>query len=1429
MKIKLLAFLACCMFLTAQAQNNYTATYTLNAGNPGGLNTDADDITAGWTSLIASGVTTNQWSAAVSIPFTFNYYGGAVTELKASTNGLITFNTNPSLPNNNDNLPAAALPDSTIACFWDAFTSAPPTAANDVVVWKVWGSAPNRQLWIKWTSFEIGAPSVGNATFACVLEETTNNIYLVEGAFTVGATTVTSSVTAGVQLNATTAVQHGSRYRPRVSNATALTDNNYITFTPYVKSGMVYASSTSASARVDNVSNNSNDEAMLRIKVTATGELSPIALTQLDLNTTGTTLPADITNAKVFYTGSDSNFVAAQQFGSTAVSPSGTFSITGTKQLAMGDNYFWLTYSISNTAAASNVVDAECTQLIIGGIPQVPSVTSPAGNRTVSTGLSGTVTVGTAATYTYLSDAFKAINANGLSNDVTLSITTDIDDTANAALTYTGNYKISIVPSADVLRNITARFNTPYVQFSNASNIVIDGKGPVSGTGKYLRFVNRTDLGATFNFINGCDHDTIRNTIIEGTSNITTVGVVTFGSSTTSEGNHHLLFTDNDIRDRSDSVGIPAILFYAAGAETALNHSITISNSNLFNFRRSGVYVSPTINGGNWTISGNSFYYNAATTPVGGDIVPVMLIAGNASNNNLISNNYFGGQAPLCGGSAWVSPNAVNFVIMNLNTGIDVGTSVQGNTIQNINMTNGGTLDFAGVRIESGRAEVGNISGNLIGHPTTPNSIQNNMRLTLCIYGFVQGYGEVIVANNTIANISGTGTATTTGVRGICFQGGGASPNIYNNTIYNLSSSGLQTGATTATLMGIGLVSGAEAGTCYIGKNRIYNLSSTAAAANVIPSGIIIDNGTANGVIEKNVVYGITCVSTGATAAIHGLYVAGPVNNWTISNNMIALTNGINALPITMRGISDNAANTANYFYNTVYIGGTSAFSGASNTFAFERRNANSIPLIRNNIFYNGRSGGFGTHAAIANIPSAPTTNWTANTSGYNLLVADTPFQIGAWSSSINPNDFNSWRTVSGGDNTSWSDTAGALPANLFFNDIATGDLSIDSSNALCWYVQGKGIALAGMNTDIHGQSRSVTIASGGNDIGADAFPKYLTVPIAATVSGSILAGGSSTYTFAGRVLGKIYWNTGTFPTSIDFRYHSGEFPQISPSPSQTGALFYSLTNIIPTGGGIYNCDVELNYDSALFGSVSNAANIINAQASGFCLGCLWMTKPATPTTVDQVNKTFRCNGFGSLGAFTGTDATNPIPVKLIQFAGQLNKENADLYWNTASEINSRGFAIERSKDNNTWEDAGFVKARGNSNQGIKYAFTDQAPFAKGISRLYYRLRIVDNDGSYEYSKAVVIEKSGSNALKTEIYPNPSNAGSQLFITSATEVSASVTIADLQGKIISTETIQLQQGITSYPLMNIQNMKPGMYLVKVISEGNAYHIKLIKE
>lgn len=218
--------------LATSAQWTYNSNYFTDAGYPGGINTETTDATtAGWNQVVVGPQAANVWSGTIFLPFPFDFYGQPMAVCYASQNGVITFSGNESLntpPGANFNLPSINFADSAFG-FWDEFTSAAPTGSGDNVLTQTFGTAPNRQFWIKWYSFEFGNPNVAFAYFSVVLEETTNKIYLVDQ---YSSSSPLLSGTVGMQLNSSMAYQHGDSLQFFNGNGTSPADNDYYEFTP---------------------------------------------------------------------------------------------------------------------------------------------------------------------------------------------------------------------------------------------------------------------------------------------------------------------------------------------------------------------------------------------------------------------------------------------------------------------------------------------------------------------------------------------------------------------------------------------------------------------------------------------------------------------------------------------------------------------------------------------------------------------------------------------------------------------------------------------------------------------------------------------------------------------------------------------------------------------------------------------------------------------------------------------------------------------------------------------------------------------------------------------------------------------------------------------------------------------------------------------
>jgi len=115
------------------------------------------------------------------------------------------------------------------------------------------------------------------------------------------------------------------------------------------------------------------------------------------------------------------------------------------------------------------------------------------------------------------------------------------------------------------------------------------------------------------------------------------------------------------------------------------------------------------------------------------------------------------------------------------------------------------------------------------------------------------------------------------------------------------------------------------------------------------------------------------------------------------------------------------------------------------------------------------------------------------------------------------------------------------------------------------------------------------------------------------------------------------------------------------------------------------------------------------------------------------------------------------LPVELTSFAASVEGISVTLSWETASELNNKGFDVQRSGDYTTWEKIGFVEGNGTTTEMNKYSFIDKSEKPNGT--YYYRLKQIDNDGSYEYSSVVEVEVNNvpSKYALEQNYPNPFN------------------------------------------------------------------------
>ncbi len=257
-------------------------------------------------------------------------------------------------------------------------------------------------------------------------------------------------------------------------------------------------------------------------------------------------------------------------------------------------------------------------------------------------------------------------------------------------------------------------------------------------------------------------------------------------------------------------------------------------------------------------------------------------------------------------------------------------------------------------------------------------------------------------------------------------------------------------------------------------------------------------------------------------------------------------------------------------------------------------------------------------------------------------------------------------------------------------------------------------------------------------------------------------------------------------------------------------AGIYSILSA-PVGG--YNYSYVLNAEGngyATGGSAFFQQYNLNCPGPTGCLAGI-VNGPA----ITGSNPTF--------GVIFGVSTT--LPVQLVQFLATKNDDGSvKVSWSTAQEQNSDYYDVERSGDQASWSSIGTVKAKGFSSTTSSYFLNDNAPL-NGIG--YYRLKMVDLDGKYVYSKTVTVTTDNSS-VPLVIYSNPFSDQIRLKLNLSKSQNLTMTLSDMQGKTYLTQSYQAQLGD------NFVNMLPpvsssGMYILHI--QGDTYNqtIKLEKQ
>jgi hypothetical protein len=180
------------------------------------------------------------------------------------------------------------------------------------------------------------------------------------------------------------------------------------------------------------------------------------------------------------------------------------------------------------------------------------------------------------------------------------------------------------------------------------------------------------------------------------------------------------------------------------------------------------------------------------------------------------------------------------------------------------------------------------------------------------------------------------------------------------------------------------------------------------------------------------------------------------------------------------------------------------------------------------------------------------------------------------------------------------------------------------------------------------------------------------------------------------------------------------------------------------------------------------------------------------------------------------------LPVTLVTFVGNLSDGTVKLSWTTSREVNSSHFLIEKSYDGVGYKSIGQVNS---GNATGQYTFTDNTPLSKAN---YYRLRPVDVDGNFTYSRVVVIRNDGALAA-LKLSPNPVSSILNVSFRLEKDETIKLNVYDQSGRLAKRYTVQGGKGLNAFTLTDLNNLPAGTYTVEVTGSSIAERQQIMKK
>lgn len=359
--------------------------------------------------------------------------------------------------------------------------------------------------------------------------------------------------------------------------------------------------------------------------------------------------------------------------------------------------------------------------------------------------------------------------------------------------------------------------------------------------------------------------------------------------------------------------------------------------------------------------------------------------------------------------------------------------------------------------------------------------------------------------------------------------------------------------------------------------------------------------------------------------------------------------------------------------------------------------------------------------------------------------------------------------------------------------------------------------------TSIDVTDGTVNTCNTGTTVTIDNTNNNLWVPITGP-DGNIMAEIYANGNNLGIVTSSFYKNSGAIRVANGTHYLDRNMtitPQTQPSSTVGIRLYLS----------------KAEFDALVADGASGVTGINNLQILKNNDPCSSAITNATTLITPTYAEAFGPNGYmlqGNISGFSSfyfASSNFTLPLDLLTFTGHLQSNNTVLLdWKTENEVNTSHFVIERGTDGNHFTGIGNVPANGRTNTGgasFTYSFTDNDAANQPSQKLYYRLKMVDIDGTFKYSNIISITLPLTIG-KLIISPNPVINEVKVTIASPADGKLQWKLMDNVGRIIQKGIESVKKGTGNSFTINMTKLPAGTYNLSVTGAGNDQNVKMQK-